>query len=144
MKERINDKIKDIEKYLEELYNLIPQNLELEEYKKDLIIKAACERYFEKIIESIVDLAFLTIRYKKLKMPEDEENSFIILNENNIISEALSIKLIQAKGMRNIIIHEYGEINDEKVFNSIKEELRNDAEEFLNKIEHCINNKEVK
>jgi uncharacterized protein YutE (UPF0331/DUF86 family) len=144
MKDRINDKINDIEKYLEELYNLISQNIKLEEYKKDLKIKAVYERYFEKIIEAIVDLAFLTIRYKKLKMPEDEENSFIILNENNIISKVISTKLIQAKGMRNIIIHEYGEIDDEKIFNSVKEELRNDTEEFLNNIKSCINEKEVK
>lgn len=37
--------------------------------------------------------------------------------------------------MRNRIIHNYGDVDDEIVFNAISEELRRDAEEFIN----CIN-----
>lgn len=129
MKERISDKITQIEQYLEELSPMIPETFE--DYKYNLRSRAVCERYFEKIIEACVDLAFLFIKENKFKMPEDDESSFIILFQNNIISEELSKKLRDAKGMRNIIAHEYGEINDEKVFNSVKNELEKDINEFL-------------
>jgi len=137
MKERINDKINQIEQFLDELSPMVPEIFE--DYKLNLESKAACERYFEKIIEACVDLAFLFIKEYKFKIPEDDENSFIILFQNNIISEELSKKLRNAKGMRNIIIHEYGEIDDEKVFNSIKEELEKDVDNFLDNIKNRLN-----
>jgi len=133
MKERINDKIKQISKFLEELYQIAPTILE--DYLEDFTKRAACERYFEKIIEGIIDLAFLVIKYKKLKTPEDEESSFIILKENHIINELLCDDLRRAKGMRNILAHQYGEIDDEKIFNAINENLEKDIKEFINSIE---------
>jgi len=127
---RINDKIEEIEKYLQELNEIIPA--EYEEYISNLEKRAACERYFEKIVEAVVDLAFLTIRNKNLKMPEDEESSFSIFAEQNIISEELAEKLRNAKGMRNIIAHEYGKIDDELVFEAVSEHLEKDIKEFIN------------
>jgi hypothetical protein len=35
------------------------------------------------------------------------------------------------KGMRNILAHEYGKINDELVFEAITGEITADAEEFI-------------
>ncbi len=58
IKNRLNEKIIEIGKFVSQLYELIPQNMDLENYKKDLKTKAICERYSEKIIEAIEDLAF--------------------------------------------------------------------------------------
>jgi len=131
---RTKDKVKEIEKYLTELFSAIPANLELENYKKDFRIKAICERYFEKIIEATVDLAFLIIKDNKLKIPEEDTEAFDILANENIISLELAQKLKEAKGMRNIIAHEYGKIDDEIVFNSITEEFERDVKEFIKSI----------
>lgn len=114
---RTKDKIKEIEEYLERLMEIVPK--ELEDYKKDHKTKAACERYFEKIVEAVIDLCFLIIKEKGLKMPEDDEGSFDILKQEDIISEKLNGKLKDAKGMRNIIAHEYGKVDDELVFEVI-------------------------
>ncbi len=133
---RIEDKILEIEKYLEELIPNLPA--ELEEYKKDFKIKAICERYFEKIVEAMVDLAFITIKDKKLTIPEDDKQAFDILSSNKIISQELSEKLKDTKGMRNVIVHEYGRIDDDKIFYSITEELEKDTKEFINNITNLI------
>ena len=130
---RINDKIIEIEKFLEELEDIIPGNFE--EYKKDFQKKAACERYFEKIIEAVVDLGFILIRENDFRIPEDDEGVFEILLSKGIISERLSSKLRDAKGMRNIIAHEYGNIDDELVFEAISNELKKDVEDFIDNIE---------
>ena len=135
MKERIKDKIDQIENFLDELYSNIPLDIDVEEYKKDIKLKAICERYFEKIVEAIIDLAFLTIRLKKLKIPEDDESSFTILYENKIIQKNLAENLRKAKGMRNVIAHQYGVIDDEKVFHSVYEMLENDTKEFIKGVE---------
>jgi len=54
--------------------------------------------------------------------------------KEGVISERLTEKLKDAKGMRNIIAHEYGSIDDEIVFESITNQLINDVEEFIKEI----------
>lgn len=129
---RINDKIKEIENYLSELIEITPENFQ--EYMHDFKTKAACERYFEKIIETVIDLAFLIIKDKRFELPEEDKETFDILAKEKIISKKLAEKLKDAKGMRNIIAHKYGKIDDEIVFESITEELEKDVKEFIKKI----------
>ena len=129
MENRRGDKIIEIERYLEELEKLLPENFE--EYQKDFKTKAACERYFEKIVEAVLDLAFLIIKEKELKVPESDKEAFDILSNEKIISGELSEKLKNAKGMRNILAHEYGKVDDEVVFQAITEELIKDTNIFL-------------
>ena len=110
MNKRIKDKIKDIKTYLEQLSEIKPNKFE--EYEKDFKTKAACERYFEKIAEAVVDLAALVIKEKDLQMPEKDYEAFEILEKENIIDSNLTKKLKDMKGMRNIIAHQYGDVND--------------------------------
>ena len=138
MEQRLIDKLNEIEKYLEELEGIIPISLEI--YQNDLKSKAACERYFEKIAESVVEHAFLCIKYFKLKTPEEEEDTFNILNDGGIISLELTTKLREIKGMRNILAHEYGQVDDEIVFESITNELNTDTQKFIESIKKYINN----
>jgi len=126
---RIKDKIEEIDKYLEELYSFIPNDFN--EYENDFKIKAACERYFERIIEAVIDLAFLFVRDKGLKKPEDDEVVFDILHDNDVISKELNERLKNAKGMRNIISHKYSNIDDNIVFESVSERLDKDVMEFI-------------
>ncbi len=134
---RIDDKIEEIERYLEELLEIVPESLE--EYLKDKKSKAACERYAEKIIEAVIDLAFIYIKDNKLKIPEDEEGTFNILQKEEIISEHLAKKLKEAKGMRNFLAHQYGEVNDNIVYEAIKNELLTDIAEFIKLIREPLN-----
>jgi len=129
---RSDDKIEEIEKYLEELESVLPNSLD--NYIKDFKIRAVCERYFEKIVEAAVDLAFIVIKEKNMEMPDEDKKSFAILSEAEIISEEISEKMQDAKGMRNIIAHEYGEINDELVFYAVTEELIDDVRKFLEEL----------
>lgn len=133
---RINDKLKELENYLSELEDMIPESFQ--EYKNDLKTKAACERYFEKIIGVIVDLAFLIIKENGFKIPEEDKEAFDILSEENVIAKELSEKLKEAKGMRNIISHEYGKLDDELVFNSITQELGKDTDNFVQNIKKFL------
>jgi len=129
MTERINDKIREIEKYLDELLEIIPGNLSV--YSKDFKAKAACERYAERIIEAVVDLAYLVIKAKNLPLPESDLQAFDILSGHKLVALELARRLQDAKRMRNIIAHEYGEINDEIVFYSLKDELDADVRAFI-------------
>ena len=128
MNKRIQNKIEEAESFIAELEEIKPDNLEV--YIKDLKTKAACERYAEKIAQSLIDLAFLVIKDRKFEPPEDESGAFDILFNHKVISSDLRDNLQQAKGMRNILAHEYGEVDDEIVFHAINEELIGDGFEF--------------
>lgn len=132
---RINDKIREIEDYLSELEEIMPESFH--DYQTDLKTKAACERYFEKIIEAVIDLAFLIIKDKGYKIPEEDKEAFDTLANEKIIPQELSIRLKEAKGMRNIIAHEYGQTDDELIFHSITEELKLDVSELIKSIKIC-------
>lgn len=126
---RIDDKITEIEKFLDQLKDIIPDSIK--EYRSNIEKKAACERFVEKIVEATTDLAFLMIKIKKFRIPEDDADAFNILSEHKIIDDKLSAKLKQAKGMRNILSHQYGQIDDEIIFDSINNELGKDIGTFI-------------
>jgi uncharacterized protein YutE (UPF0331/DUF86 family) len=134
---RAADKINEISLYLDELKGIIP--VTIDEYKSSIEKKAACERYVEKIAEAATDLAFIVIKIKKLRIPEDDIDAFNILCENKIIDDGLSAKLKKAKGMRNIISHQYGKIDDGIIFESITEELNKDIGDFIGGIKKHLN-----
>jgi uncharacterized protein YutE (UPF0331/DUF86 family) len=127
--DRKKDKVFEIEKFISELESVLPTNIE--EYKHDFKIRAICERYFEKIIESTADLACLEINLNGLRKPKNDKDAFEILRDEKIISEELCEKLKDAKGMRNIIAHDYGEIDDEFVFEQVTEHLSKTITKFL-------------
>ncbi len=134
MKEdRVKDKIAEIGVFLEQLSQVLPHNFE--QYEQDFRVKAICERYFEKIIEAAVDLVYLFIKEKKWNLPESEKELFDVLSDQKVISGELALGLKDAKGMRNIIAHQYGEINDEMVFTAVTEELEKDIRELISSIQ---------
>ena len=54
----------------------------------------------------------------------------------------LAKRLRSAKGMRNILAHEYSDVDDEIVFNSLKCELEEDAINFIKMVRKSL--KEMK
>ena len=132
MKERITDKIKELKDFIGEFEEIIPQSFEQYKKPKD---RAACERYVEKIVEAAVDIAFFIIKYKKIRIPEDDKSAFDILFKNNIITLETSKAMKSAKGMKNIISHQYDRIDDEIVYESITNELIRDSRKFIREIE---------
>lgn len=127
--DRVIDKITEINQFIRELEDAIPPSFE--EYTQDFVRRAACERYFDKIVEAMVDLAFLIIKKKTLRIPEHDTDAFDILAEKNVISFILAKRLKEAKGMRNFLSHQYGRVDDSKVYHAITEQLFSDVNEFL-------------
>ena len=136
MEKRIKDKIEQIDKYLYDLERYKPGDIETYLANKDK--KAICERYLERITEAIVDLVYLVIKNKGFDLPENDLQAFDILKDKEIITEELGERLKDARRMRNILIHQYGEINDEIVFNTANEEIERDANEFIDCVEKCL------
>ena len=63
---------------------------------------------------------------------------FIRLGEENIIPNDFSLKIKGMAGLRNILVHDYLQIDNEKLFNVIQNQLQ-DFEEFIKYILKYIN-----
>ncbi len=138
MRERINDKIEQIVAYLEDLSEMMEQ-ISLDDYIKNVMLKAACERFIERIVGALVDLGSLVIRERKFEPPETESQIFEILRKNNLISEDLCESLNDAKRMRNVIAHQYAKIDDNIVYEAVTEQLANDSQKFIENIKNSLN-----
>jgi uncharacterized protein YutE (UPF0331/DUF86 family) len=139
MSEKIKDKIGDIHLYLSKLIDILPESFDL--YKSSDEKRWSCEHGFEKIAEAIADLSFLVVKDKKLLGAKDDFSVFDILEKNNIIEKNTAEKMQGIKKMRNIISHQYGEVDDSKVFDALSNYFERDVEEFISSIEKSIKEK---
>lgn len=125
---RVNDKIKSLKIWIDQLEKIIPSNFE--KYKSDFIISSACERLSEKIIEDILKTCNIILKEKGIN---NREKPFEILNDLEILSLSLTKNLEQIKGMRNLMIHNYDSFDEEIFYNSLKN-LIIDSKNFIKEI----------
>ena len=130
-KERILNKLDQLDQYQNELRADLPSSLE--EYKEQ---KRKYERLLHLSIETVVDISTLILKEESLGVPESEESVFDKLVEADIFDSDFGDRLKNMKAFRNILVHRYGEINDEKVFQKLDEledfhEFREKAVDYL-------------
>ena len=129
--DRIKNKLDELEGYLRDLEEDLPQNVK--EYTKNRVIKRACEKDFELISQFLIDVCNLIISQEGLGYPEDNREAIGKLVENEILKKELGDSLKDMISFRNLIVHRYGNIDDSKAYQHLKEG-KNDFFEFINSI----------
>ena len=132
---RILSKIDELDSYVAEINKIKP--LTLEDYNSSIKDKRACERLLQISIEIILDIANILVSELKLGIPSDEDELFDKLKQKKIISEKMSVILKEIKGFRNVLVHKYGEVKNELVFENL--ERIKDFEKFKEEILKFIN-----
>ena len=83
----------------------------------------------ERLVQSSVDLAIIIIAKKNLSpVPTAMSQSFEVLKQHKIISEALCHRLQKAVGFRNLCVHEYDKINWNIVYSILDKHLQDFVE----------------
>ena len=125
---RIIDSVEFVEENIPEIFN---------NFKNSRIIRGSIYKEIESAIESIMDICNIINSDLRLGTPETEDTILEHMKTNDIFSENI-VKLInEMKGFRNILVHKYGEINDEMAFETIKEGLK-DFELIIKEIEDFL------
>ena len=119
-REVINNKLIDLEEYINDLSEY--ENLELNKYNNDKLLRRYLERTLHLAIESILDIGNHIISDKRFRNPNTNSEIIEILAENKIIKENEE-KYIKMAKFRNIIVHDYAEVDGEIVVNIINNEL---------------------
>ena len=98
----------------------------LKQIKEDHILQGAVLHYLQLSIESMLDIGELVISELRLPRPEIGRDVFFILAKSKIFSSRFAGKIAPMVGMRNILVHEYDDIDLAKVYGC----LQNNLEDF--------------
>ena len=71
------------------------------------------------IVECATDINNMLLKINGQKGSSDYFNSFLDIAELNIIPVEFALQIAPSTGLRNILVHEYEEIDDEIVYRSI-------------------------
>ena len=97
---------------------------------KDPLIYGNAERYLQLAIQCVLDVANHIVADMRLSLPSDNRELFELLVREKVISAALGKKLTAMSGFRNILVHEYLEIDRNRVYAVLAREL-GDFEKFV-------------
>ncbi|KKP88218.1 MAG: hypothetical protein UR93_C0019G0013 [Berkelbacteria bacterium GW2011_GWA2_35_9] len=78
------------------------------------------ERDFQLIVDTVIDINSHIIAANKLPISDDYQQTFTILAQNGFISPTLSEQIAPVTGLRNLIVHKYGEVDMERFFNALR------------------------
>lgn len=127
-------KLAEMDAYLDELEEMLPPE---EEYLQNLPIRRACEKTIELAVETVIDVLAIIVAEEKLGFPAEEESLVVVLQKKGFLSEKLSKKIRQMKGFRNIIVHKYGEVDNEQAYEFLSVHLE-DFNEFERAIKQYL------
>ncbi|MDQ7858638.1 MAG: DUF86 domain-containing protein [Armatimonadota bacterium] len=112
-RERILGRLDDIDRYLRELGEVTPQSFD--QYQR-VATRRACERLLQITVEAMIDVCAMLVAGLRLGVPGEEDDLFERLRAAGVLSEGLTARLRRMKGFRNILVHEYTRVDDQKVF----------------------------
>ncbi|MBM3706194.1 MAG: DUF86 domain-containing protein [Actinobacteria bacterium] len=124
---QVEKKLKELKKNLKLLYEL--RNIPYDDFTVSLKDQWAVFYGLQISIQIIIDIGNHILA--SLNENQIEEYSDIIdkLGKREIIPESFAGKIIGMPGLRNILVHEYGIINTERIYEILQNNL-NDFEEF--------------
>ncbi|MDZ7261518.1 MAG: DUF86 domain-containing protein [candidate division KSB1 bacterium] len=130
-KEIIYKRLNKLEKELKALEK--HSSVSLEQYLEDGDLQAVVERRLQVLAQIAMDIGNYLVTRKRLEIPEEEENVFIVLGKAKILSWKLSQKMKGLVRFRNILVHNYLEIDPEIVYENLKNNL-SDFRKFAEEI----------
>lgn len=129
-RDRVLAKLDELRGYVTELQQIAPGTIE--EYRR-IPIKRACERLVQIAVECVIDVCQLLVSGLRLGLPAEEEDLFDKLAAAELLTPEVLDTLRRMRGCRNILVHEYGRVSDEIVFDTISSRL-GDFDRFASEV----------
>ena len=99
-------------------------------FVKDPLVYGNAERYLQLAIQAVLDIANHIVADMNLSLPGDNKELFELLARHKVLSTRLAKRLTPMAGFRNILVHEYLEIDRHRVYRALKDDL-GDFEQFI-------------
>jgi len=102
-------------------------------FEEDFMKQDAIAVNLQRAAEQVIDLANHVIKKRKLGLPKESRESFDILATSGVIPRELAGKLKGMVGFRNILVHQYEDL-DVKIMVDVIEHHLDDLVVFTNHI----------
>ena len=99
------------------------QNVDLQTYAEDKLIRRAVERTLHLAVEACLDIGQHIIVQEGFRRPEDNKDVFVVLSEEDLVPVELVPSLVNMAKFRNLIVHDYARIDNAVVFGILKRRL---------------------
>lgn len=103
-----------------EPYAALSLNDYLARAENELIV----ERYLERIIGRMIDINYHLVTEQGHAPPSDYFGSFVELGRLGILSPEAARSMARSAGLRNRLVHEYDVIDEKKVYEGLKQTIR--------------------
>jgi uncharacterized protein YutE (UPF0331/DUF86 family) len=100
-------------------YRTLPQQDLLVAVEKRL----AVERLLELSIQSVIDVSRLLVTLEDWRRPRDERDALLLLTERAVLEPELADRLLKAKGFRNVLVHEYVELDPDLLHAHLRDDV---------------------
>ena len=134
---------------IEGKFDIIDRNLSFLEEIKRLSLEQFLGSYRDvqaakysllEIVEACIDIANYIISVKGFRRAEEYSEMFKVLKEEGVIGKGLATKLEDMARFRNLLVHRYGEVDNRRVLEIIKYNLK-DVKEFEREIGEFVRRK---
>jgi uncharacterized protein YutE (UPF0331/DUF86 family) len=99
----------------------LPSNFE--EFVNLGLVKDGIYKRIEYAIENVIDICAMINADLNLGIPESEDDIISSLVNNGVIEQSLGEDIRQMKRFRNIVVHQYGKIDDVIAYEILTEQL---------------------
>lgn len=113
------DHLKEFIKKLENYKKMVDQK----RFLTDQMAQDATLKTLEQIIEAMITIASMLIAHYGFRKAENNEEVFIILGEQKIYPKKFAERLQGIGGFRNILVHDYINLNLKLVYKNMQEGL---------------------
>lgn len=134
-KNLIDDKIRNIQEYLEEIKPIISTGTE--EILSNIEKLRTLERNFQLIVDTAIDINMHFIAELELESPDSFQSTFDILGERKIIPYDFALKIAPAVGLRNKLVHQYEKVDRRFFIEQVKKEYQ-DFIEYIKQINQYL------
>lgn len=91
----------------------------LESYRASAVDQAVAERHLERMIGRMIDINYHLLTESGHPPPTDYYVSFLHLGTAGILDTTFARRVASSAGLRNRIVHEYDELDHDRVFEGI-------------------------
>ncbi len=95
------------------------RTMHLEDYRQAVYKRKAAEKLLQELIEAAIDINTHIITASGHTPPDDYYESFTRIGELGVIGFQFAEKLVPSTGLRNRLVHEYDDIQDSIIYDSI-------------------------
>lgn len=92
------------------------------EYRENIRLKRAVERSLQTAIECL-DMGRRMIALEGFRFPDDNQDVFRVLHEENLVPDDLLVTLLDMARFRNLIVHDDARIDDALVYAILQKRL---------------------